>query len=287
MPRFSLLAAAASAVVLFAVPVSAHNLLVDVNDPDAEYAQIQDAVDDAEQGDTILVAPGTYEPFVVVTDKLKIRAADDDERPVVDGSTNPGVFEPAGLYYAINIDADMCTLEGFEVVGTTEGEDVAYGILITEHQNKVNDNYVTGNTHGIGVFGLHVDGGLHRNRLKHNTCIENEIAGIEVLGSIGGEFKDNVAIGQGIELPDGGVYGFGILVGLGADNKIKDNFAGDNPQGITLGASSGDELSKNTSVDNDLGFNVTECTDVTIKDNEARDNFVDGFNLSLSDGITV
>ena len=60
------------------------------------YGAIQDCVDDAKDGDTCTIAPGTYHEEVVIANKknLIITADPELERPVMDGTVvlNPTSF---------------------------------------------------------------------------------------------------------------------------------------------------------------------------------------------------
>lgn len=73
------------AVALPATPVMAAELHVGEGQP---YATIQDAVDAASAGDTIIVHPGTYEEMVRVDKSVTIQSKEGPDVTVID---SPGI----------------------------------------------------------------------------------------------------------------------------------------------------------------------------------------------------
>jgi hypothetical protein len=85
----------------------------------ATYPLIQDAVDDAEPGDLILVCPGTYAETVTVTKKLTIKGAkagqdarwrDQTKESVITGEGHPHGGDPSGL---VQLRSDNISWDGF------------------------------------------------------------------------------------------------------------------------------------------------------------------------------
>merc|ERR1712179_317251 len=66
------------------------------------YGAIQDCVDDAKEGDTCMIAPGSYHEEVIITNKknLIISADPDLEKPVMDGTI---VLHPVSDWKASSI----------------------------------------------------------------------------------------------------------------------------------------------------------------------------------------
>ena len=100
-------------------------LLVSSDDPGA-FAEIQDAVDAAEPGDTIKVAAGTYLPFEVNTDGLIIREATRRSNPVIDAT---------GFDVGVALNANGVTLRGLTVENAEQ-----QGFLVTGDGNTLRDN---------------------------------------------------------------------------------------------------------------------------------------------------
>jgi Right handed beta helix region len=107
----------------------------------AEYRTIQDAVDDAEPGDLVLLSPGFYEESVEVeTDDLVIRGLDRNE-VILDGGFDlaNGIIVEADGVAIENVTARNFTANGFIWSGV-EGYRASY---LTAHNNGV---------YGINVF---------------------------------------------------------------------------------------------------------------------------------------
>ena len=90
-------------------------LLVDDNGvqcPSATFTSIQDAIDYAGPGDTIIVCPGTYTEQVVVNKSVTVKA-----NPLFTANiVAPASLTPVGgLTKAVAITADNATLRGFRI----------------------------------------------------------------------------------------------------------------------------------------------------------------------------
>ncbi|MCK4730969.1 MAG: right-handed parallel beta-helix repeat-containing protein, partial [Methanophagales archaeon] len=122
--------------------------------PYADFTKIQDAVNIALPGDTIIVYNGTYHENVGIDKQLNLTGIG---MPVVNAS---GEGSPISFY------ADGCTLEGFKI--TDSGEEYVYysdaGVRLFSDNNLVKNNNITINL--IGVFSLNS---------KNNTIIQNDI----------------------------------------------------------------------------------------------------------------
>jgi F-box protein 11 len=120
---FLLTVLAAGAVVAGATYLAGPGrLVVDPNDPDA-YQTIAAAVDAAEDGDTILVRPGTYNESVTITKDITLRGDGPREEIVIeiaaDGPTVPTEFGAKAFGLAFeDSDADVSAL----TVRATPGE---------------------------------------------------------------------------------------------------------------------------------------------------------------------
>lgn len=109
----------------------------------ADYAQIQWAVDNASEGDTIIVRDATYTENVDVNKRLTIRSENGAANCIVDAA-NPGdpVFE---------VTANYVNISGFTIPGTTEYSKVGVYIDSVGHCN-ISDNIVSNNFFGIYLY---------------------------------------------------------------------------------------------------------------------------------------
>jgi parallel beta-helix repeat protein len=88
------LAALVTMLLMLASPAVAGTITVGHND--ANYTTIQEAVDHAFAGDTILIRPGTYPEAVSVNKQLTLRGADASSPPIVDAAGNDTTFWISG-----------------------------------------------------------------------------------------------------------------------------------------------------------------------------------------------
>ena len=122
--------------------------------PYADFTKIQDAVNIALPGDTIIVYNGTYHENVDIDKQLNLTGIG---MPVVNASGEGSV---------ITLRADECVLDSFKVTGS--GEDYIAddaGVRVYSDNNLIKNNNITNNNqHGI-----------YSRNSKNNTIIQNDI----------------------------------------------------------------------------------------------------------------
>ncbi len=284
-------------------------LIVDIGDPTANqpgdnlYAQIQEAVDAASAGDTIEVHAGTYLPFVVNTDNLIIRKANETSNPVIDGDLNPGDEN------GVKVNASGVTLRGLTVVNASGVNANGTGFLVTGDNNWLtenraidnyrgfqfafnsgntlernmaignsqqaflidnsNDNSLTDNAASNNAFGFFL-AFSENNLLSGNTASDNFYDGVFTYFSDGNTFESNITSGNGYK---------GFFFEFSDDNTLTDNTASDNGIGFHLEFSVDNTLTSNTSRESFHGFFTFSSDGNTFTDNQAFDNQEWGFYI--------
>jgi len=154
--------------------------------PAADFTKIQDVVDAAGAGDTIIVYPGTYTENVDVNkDHLTIESQSGAEKTIVQAANVEEV-------HVFGVTADYVTIKGFTVKNAS-GRGIALSQV--EHciisYNKVQNS-------GFGVW-LYLSS---NNTITSNTALDNGATGIHLTFSSNNIVTNNVALNntQGIYL---------------------------------------------------------------------------------------
>jgi len=132
-------------LVLSVLVLAANAKTISVDDnlvecPYANYTSIQEAINNATDGDIILVYYGTYKENVVINRTLNLTGI---EMPVIDGMNKGDT---------IKIEADNCTISVFKIINSAGNWNLA-GIYIASSNNVIFNNTISSNKgHGIGIY---------------------------------------------------------------------------------------------------------------------------------------
>jgi len=238
-----------------------------------EYATIQVAVNAAANGDTILVAEGTYLENIVITKKIILGSRyiiDKDtshiSKTILDGGipTHP---DSASVIRTFAGSDTITVISGFtirngkgtklDLAGTADWV-TGGGILIFAGGATITYNSISNNTlnSALGVYGggITVDpylGPINYWIIDHNNITNNVITSLTIAPSLGaegggvwltgnGRFMNNVVSGNiatsnGTHSAGGGISLIGSSTVLIANNNIRNNFA-NNGGGFWMGA---------------------------------------------------
>lgn len=206
-----------SAIALSASSASAASFKVGV---DQDYSSIQDAVDAASAGDTVIVYPGTYEDdngelaAVTINKSLKLKAKSKKGDPLKQVVIVPA---PGQLHGILVEGTEMANVEGVQIKGFTVQGFPKNGIWLRY------------------VDGFKIDG---------NTSIDNAENGIWPTLSANGQVKKNVSYGS----DDSALWVEGSTEVRVLSNEIYDSVTG-----LEVTISTNVEMSKNTIYNNTVG----------------------------------
>ncbi|MGA8848311.1 MAG: NosD domain-containing protein [Dehalococcoidia bacterium] len=249
-----------------------------VDYPDADFTEIQDAVDAASPGDIIIVYPGTYTENVNVNkDHLTIQSKNGANSTIVQAANpNDHIFM---------VTADYVEINGLTVTGATG----ACGICLDEANNdNISENNISDNEGGINLE-YSSNNAMTNNNVNSNSgdgirlseSSDNEIAGNNVWNNECGidlEYSsDTVIMGNYVSNNH-----FGIHVELSSSNNtVTSNNVSNNEDGICLEDSSNNTLTNNTvSWNNNDGIVLLDSSNNnTITDNTANSNGWGGIRL--------
>lgn len=148
----------------------------------AEYPSIQDAIDSAVDGDTVLVGPGTYHGIDFLGKDIAVISEQGPGSAVI--GSGP-YYESYGNVQFLNGETSAAILEGFEISGGHRG------VFIQDCSPVVRGNVITNNTLGaIYGAGIYVSG--PSPTIENNLILDNN--------AIGGTYS---AFGGGIFCHDG------------------------------------------------------------------------------------
>ncbi len=161
-------------ILLFAGGAGAATTLTVNASGGADYTRIQDAINNASDGDTILVYSGTYYENVNVTKQLFLKGIDNGGgKPVVDSGRND----------AITLSAGNSVLEGFDARSYIFNQ----GITVYSNNNVIKNNNVSNNQHGILLISS------KNNILIGNNASNNFYFGIYLIESNNNTLSGNNA----------------------------------------------------------------------------------------------
>jgi len=206
-----------------------------------DYTSIQWAVDNASDGDTILVESGVYIEQININKSISLVGSMDE--CIIDGNRSGTV---------ITISSDGVEITGLTVKGSGGNQ---WCIELDEVQNcSISGNNITENSMGLGLDGSN-------NTIQNNVFYRNEMSGITLWGSYNTIINNTCKYCEtGIEVSGsndhitGNTIRFsiwGIRLDYAYNNVITNNHCTNNQDGIYLGLSD-----ENTISNNECNFNT-------------------------------
>jgi parallel beta-helix repeat protein len=257
------------------IPISKSNTLYVGGTGPGNYTTIQDAINDAEDGDTVFVFNGTYYEYVEIDKSINLKGEDRE------------ITEIINSYYiwAVNISADYVNISGFTIKGDNKG--TCTGIEIS---GSSNNNTIIGNIILDNYWGIYLSSSSN-NIIKNNNfsdnfqdiflekdCMNNTIAGNTLFNtywcySIGIHFSSNNTIIDNTFSNGGGCDCGCIYLDYSDKNVVMNNTITSMPigNGISIVNSKENIIIGNTIIDIPSsvrsGISLFSATDNTISSN--------------------
>lgn len=241
-----------------------------------DYLTIQQAVNNATEGDVIIVRAGTYVENVNVNKRLTIRSENGSESTIVVAEdSNKHIF---------SVTADYTNINGFSVNGVTDW--LKAGIYLNASHCHITDNNASNCS--IGIFILAANDNTMENaaenKILNNTCRNTTCYGIRIENAIETELRNNACENTGFS---------GIRLQSSSNNTIEDNicdlylrdsswnFIANNTCRGVIQFIQLDYSSHNTILNNTCGVNRTG-----IKLYSSEENLISGNMIKGSSGIS-
>jgi len=163
--------------------VSAKQITVDINGG-ADYTKIQDAINAASTGDTIVVKPGTYKEHLGVDKQVTLKG---ENYPIVDGE---------GTETVIWVIVDGVRIDGFKVIRCDPAqENTRWGIGVVANECVINNCIFSENNIGLNT-------GFNGNNVVSNCTFKDNRIGLVIDESEQNTVENNHFTGCGMILQD-------------------------------------------------------------------------------------
>ena len=239
----------------------------------SEYSTIQEAINNASPGDTLLVSDGTYSENLTVDKELIIKSVNGYNQTSVVGYHSDHIFE---------VTAENVTIEGFTIfIDSAIPNDLQAGIFLSDgssHCRILNNRvgYDTSHKNGNGI----VLENSYYNTISENTCSGNYRQGIELRSSGFNLIQGNVL--------NSNYWGHGILLQNSDDNKVSGNTCRFNNRcGICVSHSNSNSLLGNICEQNNRGIELGSPSNENIIIGNTCSENLEGIILQYASGKNI
>ena len=224
------------------------------DDGDADYTQIQNAIDAASDGDTIFVNEGTYYETLVIDKSISL-IGEDKDKTIIRFQESSKISQNIILIYA-----NSCTVKEFKLIGDNTSSDIV-GIKFNSSNNTISNNIIMFTNYGIYIddnsknnnVSLNIisncsesisSHNADNNNISRNSISSSSLYGIYLFGS-----DNNMIFGNNVS--NNGHYGMRIK--SSKNNMVYGNTVSNNKEGIYLCCGS---------VDNTVWYNIIQQNSV-------------------------
>jgi parallel beta-helix repeat protein len=259
-----------------------------------DYTSIQDAINNANNGDSIIVSKGTYHEFLHVNKSINLKGSD----LTIIYPNNVASNENSTIY----VTADRCSIEGFKI-NNLNSEKYIIGINLHSSGNIILDNTISKFEYGVYIkgdinrelftdnnissnvisectYGIYVRSDTENNSIFNNELFNN-LEGMRLYYFVNNKIIDNYVHSNTL---------YGIYINLHSDgNIISGNICSENKYGIRFKGVSDNEIFLNKLEKNNLGlYSCCGSSDNVLYYNSLIDNNEhanDSFYNSWDNGI--
>ncbi len=236
------------------------------DDGGADFTSIQEAIDNALDGDTVFVYSGTYYENILI-DKNIWLIGQDKHTTIIDGGS---------LGTTVRIYGDSIFFSNFTVKKSGHASSYTAGILIESNNISLKNNNIFDNCIGIQITDA------ENCLIQGNTISNNYLPGIRLLDSTNNAVIGNTITTNGLDSIDYATVP-GVILESSLNNSIFDNEISNNAEGISLLSSNMNVISNNFVMSNlKNGIYFEESSNNSIQDNKLTGNYESGLKLNHS-----
>ena len=233
--------------------------------PEYPLASIQEAIDKANDGDTIYVFGGSYTENLIINKKLKLWGSVERGDTIIDSRFD--------VRYFVQITAEQVEFQSFTIADTRGILTSPIGALLGIKASNV--VVQSNNINHSSAYGIYVDPASNGNFISGNN-INDTKNGIVISSSFNNDIVDNTLS----NCTDSAIYLFSC-----SNNRIYENVLFDNLIGIKVSDSTNTNVSNNTITASDLyGIFIDNNRLDIINNNILYNNIGYGMYLNLFDG---
>jgi parallel beta-helix repeat protein len=185
---------------------------------EGNYTTIQEAINDAVDGDTVFVyaySSPYYENVVV--NKSIFLIGEDKDTTIIDGYENGNV---------VYVTADGVTISGFTIMNSKVDYFPLYaGVFIYANYTEISFNIIKNNFDGIAIDNLDYKGYLNGNVISDNIISSNSLAGIDLSHCKYSTVTNNIVLNNNFSA---------IHTNFAINNLISGNEISNNYNGLSL-----------------------------------------------------
>ncbi len=230
------------------------------DDGGQDYTTIQQAINNANSGDTIQVYPGTYNENVEVNKQLKVTSTN--------GATVTHIVASYPGGSAIKLSHDGVKINGFNISGSTNMG--IPGIEIVSSNNLLTNNTISNNYNGLWIFS-------NNNELINNTISENHI-GLITYQSFGITIRNSTINNNN---------GYGIDMSSSENCIFENNSIHGNYAAISFYNTHNSTIKDNTLSENNVGLSIIDSINNTAINNRIFSNSINGIELNKAKESTI
>jgi len=221
---------------------------------EADFNKIQDAVNAAKPGSTIIIQNGTYNETITIKKTMKLI-----------GNKNTKIFyinESTNNKNLIQLNASNCIIQNLTLINQNNSNNIN-GILITTNNNKISNLTISGFYDGIHIINDNkIDINISNN--IYNNIITKNKNGIQAFKNSTNNIYNNSIIQN---------YEYGLYLNYGSNyNKIHHNNIKKNNQGLRLGSIENKIYNNNISDNFEYGIRIKGGRKNIIYNNSINNN---------------